>query len=177
MRMPSMAASGKAGRRAADYGGAEAAGREPQGAGVSGRSAWSSRGHLWAAAGPPAVVRGHWCAAMVRRPRGTTTRRPRGATARKPLPQARRSGAADVGADALAKAKADSLSAPITAARSTGLCAADRMCVCIVQSARAAHSGCHGVRRRWSGAMVGITNLVDAGEEEAGERHLPLHRR
>ena len=42
--MPSMAASGKAGRRAADYGGVEAASREPQGAGVSGRSAWSSRG-------------------------------------------------------------------------------------------------------------------------------------
>ena len=96
-----MAASGKA--RLPTMGAAEAAGREPQGAGVSGRSAWSSRGHLWAAAGPPAVVRGHWCAAMVRRPRGTTTRRPRGATARKPLPQARRSGAADVGADALAR--------------------------------------------------------------------------
>jgi len=84
------------------------------------------------------------------------------------------------------EAKADSMSAPIAAAQSTGLCAADRMCVCVVQSARAARSGCHGARRRWSGAMVGITNLVflvpitnlvDAGEEEAGERHLPLHQR
>ncbi|CAD6263443.1 unnamed protein product [Miscanthus lutarioriparius] len=161
--MPPMAASGKAGHRATDYGGVEAAGRKPKGAGVSGRLAWSSRGaSLGHGARPLARPR---CGDREGPRRGSHCRRP-GARAPQTWVLMR-----------WPEAKADSMSAPIAAAQSTGLCAADCMCVCMVQSARAARSGCHGARRCWSGAMVGITNLVDAGEEEAGERHLPLHRR